>query len=70
MKQSAPNLIRCVRLNVGGSCVPHVRQQDVNPTVEDSPGYTSRSFPACNFYTTINSLSNQFLFLLSTITQP
>ena len=45
MKQSAPNLIKCVRLNVGGSCVPHVRQQDVNPTVEILLGIRAGVFP-------------------------
>ena len=54
--QSVPSL------NFGGSLVPHVQRQDVNPTVEDFPRFMSGNFPACNFCATINSFSNQFSF--------
>ena len=51
--------------NVGNPIVAHVQRLDENPTAVELSGNLSERIPAPNFYTTINSLSNQFLFTLN-----
>ena len=51
--------------NFGNSFVAHVQWLDENPTAVEFSGNLSRRIPAPNFCTTINSLSNQFLFTLN-----
>ena len=48
--------------NFGNSFVSHVQRLDENPTAIELSGNLSGRIPAPNFCTTINSLSNQFLF--------
>ena len=51
--------------NFDNSFVSHVQQLDENPTAVKLSGNLSGRIPAHNFCTTINSLSNQFLFTLN-----
>ena len=51
--------------NFGNSFVSHVQRLDENPTAVKLFGNLSGWIPAPNFCTTINSLSNQFLFNLN-----
>ena len=51
--------------NFGNSFVSHVQRLDENLTAVELSGNLSGRIPAPNFYTTINSLSNQFLFTLN-----
>ena len=51
--------------NFGNSFVSHVQQLDENPTAVKLSGNLSGRIPTHNFCTTINSLSNQFLFTLN-----
>ena len=51
--------------NFGNSFVSHVQRLDENPTAVKLSGNLSGQIPAPNFCTTINSLSNQFLFTLN-----
>ena len=48
--------------NFGNSLVPHVQRLDGNQTMGKLSWNTSGKSPAHNFYATINTLSNQFLF--------
>ena len=48
--------------NFGNSFVSHVQWLDENPTAVELFGNLSGQIPAPNFCTTINSLSNQFIF--------
>ena len=58
--------------NFGNSFVSHVQRLDENPTAVELSGNLSGRIPAPNFCTTINSLSNKFLFTLNdcTILEP
>ena len=51
--------------NFGNSFVAHVQRLDENLTAVELSGNLSGWIPAPNFCTTINSLSNQFLFTLN-----
>ena len=51
--------------NFGNSFVSHVQRLDENPTTVELSGNLSGRIPAPNVCTTINSLSNQFLFTLN-----
>ena len=51
--------------NFGNSFVSHVQRLDENPTAVELFRNLSGRIPAPNFCTTINSLSNQFLFTLN-----
>ena len=51
--------------NFGNSFVSHVQRLDKNPTAVELFGNLSGRIPAPNFCTTINSLSNRFLFTLN-----
>ena len=51
--------------NFGNSFVSHVQRLDENPTAVELSGNLSGQIPAPNFCTTINSLSNRFLFTLN-----
>ena len=51
--------------NFGNSFVAHVQRLDENLTAVELSGNLSRRIPAPNFCTTINSLSNWFLFTLN-----
>ena len=51
--------------NFGNFFVSHVQRLDENPTAVELSGNLSGWIPAPNFCTTINSLSNQFLFTLN-----
>ena len=48
--------------NFGNSLVPHVQQEDGNPTVDGFSWYTSGKSPARNFCVLINKLSNLSFF--------
>ena len=51
--------------NFVNSFVSHIQRLDENPTAVKFSGNLSGRIPAPNFCTTINSLSNQFLFTLN-----
>ena len=51
--------------NYGNSFVSHIQRLDENPMKVKLSGNLSGRIPAPNFCTTINSLSNQFLFTLN-----
>ena len=51
--------------NFGNSFVSHVQRLDENPTAVELSGNLSGRILAPNFCTTINSLSNRFLFTLN-----
>ena len=51
--------------NFGNSFVSHVQRLDKNPTADKLSWNLSERIPAHNFCITINSLSNQFLFILN-----
>ena len=51
--------------NFGNSFVSHVQRLDENPTAVELSGNLSGWILAPNFCTTINNLSNQFLFTLN-----